>query len=395
MAEIIDDDEPTYRRKAVRRRRGAAQDPDADAATPAAEAAQATPAAASAAPAAKAPAAKAPAARAQLAQDRPAKAPPAQAAPAASDDDDIPERQVVDADALAAEVDALDPGELGRLLGMGGPVEPEAGDEVEGPVVRLTADTVFVDIGGKSEAWLPRAELGDEKVAVGKKLKARVLGTGAQGIRLTRNLSGQAAREGLEHAREAGIPVEGRVESRNDGGFKVALAGLSAFCPISHIDRHPESDLDAYIGRTMPFRILEIRGRDVVVSHRVIADEQAEAEAELLWDRLAEGDSADGVVVSLREFGVFVDIGGVTGLVHKSELGWNAEEEPPKQGDRVRVRVLKVDRDARRISLSLKDPGARPQRPSGGKQQARERAPRDTGSLGTFADLLGGLKIKG
>ncbi len=288
--------------------------------------------------------------------DSPAEAPETvQAAPAVD-----PSRPVLDADALLGELQGLDPAEFGRLLGAGSLSTLEAGDEVEGPVVRVTRDTVFVDIGGKSEAWLPRGEVGDDEAVVGASLRALVLGSGAQGVRLTRSLSGLQSTEALESALEAQIPVDGKVLSRNEGGFQVAVAGATAFCPVSQIDRHPDPDLDRYIGQTLSFRVLELRGRDVVVSHRVIAEEEAATRAEELWATLAPGDGLDGVVVSTRPFGVFVDVGGVTGLVHRSELGWSDDVTVPLRGAHVHVRVIDVDREARRVSLSMKDEGSNP-----------------------------------
>lgn len=287
-----------------------------------------------------------------------AAAPKAPPAPEPPPPVDVPR---LDADALLAELDAMDPNAMGALLGMGDPGLPEPGQQVRGTVVRAGKETILVDIGGKSEAWIERAELGDDNtVRVGDTVEAYVVRADASGVRLSMRLSGAAAQDALHEAHESGLPVEGRVESRSSGGYSVRIGQTRAFCPISHIDRIVESDLDAYLGRTLPFRVLEIRERDVVVSHRRIAEAEAERAAEALWPTLSVGDSHDGVVANVKPFGVFVDIGGIQGLVPTREMGWAAGSEPPTRGSRVSVRILELDRDAGKVTLSLKDPALGP-----------------------------------
>ncbi|MCK6507021.1 S1 RNA-binding domain-containing protein [Myxococcota bacterium] len=392
------DDEPTYRRNSIRRRgvedpvplvveKPAAEKPAA-APPAAAKPAAAKPAAEKAAPAKAAPPRPAPAAdRAEPPARRPA--PPPKAAPLPFD------RPSLDGDALLAELDAFDPAEMARLLGQGGAFVLEPGDEVTGTVARITHDTVFVDIGGKSEAWLPLSELDGAAVEPGQDLTARVLSSGGGGVRLTRHLGAGAGLEALESAMEAGVPVDGRVDSRNTGGFVIAMGGLRAFCPVSHIDRHPAPDLDSYLGRTLPFRILEVRGKDVVVSHKAVAAEEAERQAEKLWATLQPGDALEGVVTGERPFGVFVDIGGLTGLVHKSELSWGDEATMPAAGTRVQVRVVEIDAKARRISLSMKDEAMGPWARVGTEILEGEVYPGKVVRLadfGAFVELLPGLQ---
>ena len=268
-------------------------------------------------------------------------------------------RQTLDGDALLAEFEALGKGGLDALLKGQTARRFRAGDRVTGTVVRVTADSIFVDIGGKAEASLDRSELDGAPPALGSSLTAQVLSTGADGIRLASRMSG-AGLSMLEDAHEAGIPVEGRVEARNSGGFTVRIGGVSAFCPVSQIDRVPESALDRYIGLTASFLITDVRGRDVVVSRRKLQYEAAEEMGAKLLTTLKSGDAVEGVVASTRDFGVFVDLGGLLGLVHRSELGWDPEALPPARGDRVSVRVLEVDRDKRKVSLSMKDQALSP-----------------------------------
>ncbi len=266
----------------------------------------------------------------------------------------------LNADALMAEVNDLTPEQLAELLSAGAPRRYRPGDEATGTVVRIEGGTVFIDVGGKAEALLELAEL-PERPALGDTIKAYVLRIGGNGMRLSQRLGGgDADLETLQQARDAGVPVEGRVKSSNSGGFTVAIGNVSAFCPISQIDRFPGDDPSIYIDQTFPFRVIDIADRKVVVSRRAILDEEAEVKAAELWEKTAAGDVADGVVTGVRDFGVFVDIGGIQGLVHRSELSWSSDTSPPSRGDRVSVRILDVDRDAKRMSMSMKDPAFAP-----------------------------------
>lgn len=336
-------EDPLRRGRVIRRRKGEA--PKADAAPPTAEAA--------------APATSDRPTQARPAQARPAQARQAQAAPAPAAQ--APVRPTVDNDALLAEIQNLSMDDLASLLGGGAPRQLATGDRVEGTVVRITFDSVFVDVGAKSEAVFDAGEFeGKPAPRVGDTLGGFVASAGHRGIRLTRSLAGEGAFEALEAAAEDGTEVEGRVESRNPGGFVVKLGSIRAFCPISQISRLPAEDPDTWLGRTLPFRILEIKDRDIVVSHRKVEEAAAESEAATTWATLEEGDTRSGVVTGVKDFGAFVDIGGVRGLVPRREFGWGFDSPAPKVGTRVDVRVLSVDRDARRVSLSLRDPGARP-----------------------------------
>lgn len=223
----------------------------------------------------------------------------------------------------------------------------EPGDEVEGTVVGFSDADIFVDIGGKAEATLAREEL--TEVAVGDKVTALVLSAGHRGVRLGKRLRGSEAREHLDAALESGVPMEGRVVERNKGGFVVEMGSLRGFCPTSRIDPRPGVDLDAWVGRTLSFRVVEVKGRDIVLDRRSIAEEEAKVRAEALWRELAVGQRRSGVVETLHDFGLFVDLGGVRGLVPARELG----EHPPKSGETVEVRVDRLDQARERVSLSL------------------------------------------
>ena len=409
-----DDNAPTYRRSTIRRRPAGEVSPDG---TPGANpdaSPDGTPSASPDASADATPDASAEATAEQRARALPP-APKAGPGPRHSDSsprrentaaeaadgtqDTRPPRPTLDGDALLAELEGLDQGAFAALLSAGSPTELEAGEEVTGTVVRVTADTIFVDIGAKSEAWLALAELEGQPVHAGERLTARVLGTGGQGVRLTRRLSGAAGPEALEAAMEAGIPVQGRVTDRNTGGFVVALGSTRAFCPVSHIDRHPDNDLDTYVGRTMTFKVLEVRGRDVVVSHRAVAQEEVAAQAAELWTTLKPGAELEGVVTGVKPYGAFVDVGGITGLVHTSELGWSRTETALVAGQRVQVHVVEIDPEAGRLGLSMKDEALGPWSQIGSDAEAaiqvgevyEGKVVRLT-DFGAFIELLPGLQ---
>ena len=262
----------------------------------------------------------------------------------------------VDAAALEAEAKALDASAMAALMSGGVPRDPEPGQQVDGTVASISDSTVFVNIGAKSEGAIDRSTMADpDSLQVGDAVSAFVVRVGSQGIRLAEKLSGAGSREMLEEAFRGRIPVEGTVEGRNPGGFNVMLSGVKAFCPTSQIARLAGDDLDAYVGQTLVFLITEFKERDVVVSHRAHQEAQAAEEATQVWDTLKVGDIRDGAVATVQDFGVFIELGGVQGLLHKSELGQGADVTLPAVGDVVTVRVKSIDRAKERISPGLKD----------------------------------------
>ena len=262
----------------------------------------------------------------------------------------------IDAAALEAEARALDADAMAALMSGGVPRDPEPGQQVEGTIASISESTVFVNIGGKSEGTIDRSTLADpDGLSVGDTISAFVVRVSSQGIKLAEKLSTAGSREMLEEAFRGRIPVEGLVEGRNPGGFNVTLSGIKAFCPTSQIARRAGDDLDIYVGQTLVFLITEFKERDVVVSHRAHQEAQAAEEATQVWDKLKVGDIKDGTVATVQDFGVFVELGGVQGLLHKSELGQGSDVTLPAVGDTVTVRVKSIDRAKERISLGLKD----------------------------------------
>lgn len=291
---------------------------------------------------------------------------------------------------LLDELEGMDPAELAALLEAAQPRRRlEPGQQVVGVVTRVGKDTVFVDIGAKSEGHLDRGELGDVKV--GDEVKATVVADEDGVPVLSVGLTGHAAVDYLEGARESGVPVEGKVTARNAGGFEVRISAVRAFCPASQMSRLPEVDLDAYIGQTLSFRVIE-SGDRVVVSRRVLQEEEAETRAAEMWRSLAPGQALRGTVRSVQPFGFFVDVGGVDGLVPRREIGSNADPRSVvRVGQSMEVTVLEVDREARKLTLSARPVGEDEQ--EWREHQAKQPAP-TSGGFGTFGDLLQGARPK-
>ena len=269
-----------------------------------------------------------------------------------------PPSATMDGAALLEELAALGNDPMADLMAGSAPREPQPGDRVQGVVVRVGMDVAFVSIGAKAEALL-EADAG-ALPALGDTITATVVSAGANGIRLAIGMGRNSGPDAMIEAHEAGLPVEGRVIERNSGGFVVRVGAVRAFCPVSQIDLLPSPDLDTYIDQVFQFKVADVRGRDVVLSRRALMEVEAAAGAEELWAALEAGDRREGVVAGVRDFGVFVDLGGLQGLVHKSEIGWDADGPVPERGQRVSVVVISVDREARRVSLSMKDQHAGP-----------------------------------
>ncbi len=239
----------------------------------------------------------------------------------------------------------------------------EVGEQISGVVSSIDKKSVYVDVGGRSEGIVDRLELTDAdgqlRVKVGDTLTAYVVGGGGEDdIRLGMSHGAKGDKAGLWDAYQGGIPVDGRVESERTGGFEVTVAGKKAFCPYSQIDIFRQ-DAQAYIGEKFRFKIVEYDewGDNMVVSRRQLLEEERERQQAELKESLAVGDVVDGRVTKLMDFGVFVDLGGVEGLIPMSQLAWSRVEsaaEVVSVGDRVKVSIQAIDWEKRRISLSLK-----------------------------------------
>lgn len=249
------------------------------------------------------------------------------------------------------------------------PKRLERGQTIEGRIVAIGAEVAFVDVGGKGEATLELHELKDDEgnleAAVGDYIQATVVST-VGGVTLSRRLvRGAATARQLEDAFHAGLPVDGKVESEVKGGYEVRIAGQRAFCPFSQIDiRRIEGA--THDGQVYQFRILEYRdsGKTIVVSRRALLEEEQRVNAVEVRRSIVPGAVLTGHVVSVREFGAFVDLGaGVQGLLHVSEMGWSRIADPAqivKPGEEITVKVLRVDESTQKVSLGLKQLTADP-----------------------------------
>jgi small subunit ribosomal protein S1 len=285
-----------------------------------------------------------------------------------------------------------------------------AGDQVRGRVIAVGADTAFVAIGGKSEATISLGEFrndetGEITIAVGDQLEATVTDDGSRSgsivLKKTLGRGGHVPGE-LEQALAHGIAVEGVVSGQNKGGFDVQIVGQRAFCPASQIDLR-RRDPSEYVGQRLRFRVTKIEsgGRNIVVSRRSLLEEEAAALAAATWERLQVGATVTGTVSSVRDFGAFVDLGGVEGLIHVSELGHGRPPHPSeivKVGDTVEAQIVKIEPDPktgqRRVGLSLRALAPDPwttvadRFPSGTTVRGRVRK---LESFGAFVELAPGI----
>ncbi len=225
------------------------------------------------------------------------------------------------------------------------------GEKVTGTIFQLGADTAFVSLGGRSEAMIELRELKDEegilRLGVGDTVEAYVLESGARGTLLTRTLSkGSASLAMLAEARTSGLPVEGLVLAVNKGGFEVAVGEARAFVPMSQMDIRFVEKPEQFIGERLKFRVTELRERKVVLSRRSLLEEEQKALAAQTRASLDVGKVLRGRVTAVREFGAFVDLGGIEGLVPVAEMSHTRVGRPSdvcKVGDEVEVEVLRLE----------------------------------------------------
>src|SRR5206468_8770893 len=280
----------------------------------------------------------------------------------ASTDQQHPET-AVDDDTSMSEVDGQLVPDYDRTL-----TSFNEGDVVSGTVVRVDKDEILVDIGYKSEGVIPLSELTirrsvnpDEEVAVGESIDALVLQKEDADGRLI--LSKKRARfekawRRIEAAAESGEPVEGTVIEVVKGGLIIDL-GVRGFLPASLVDIRRVPDLDQYMSTTIECKVIELnRSRNnVVLSRRAVLEEERKEQRQEILDRLQPGLIVEGQISNIVDFGAFVDLNGIDGLIHISELSWSHVNHPSELlniGDTVQVKVLDIDRERQRISLGLK-----------------------------------------
>jgi len=235
---------------------------------------------------------------------------------------------------------------------------PEQGELLRGQVVSISGDDAFVSYGGPSEAVMDSAEL--EGLDVGDMVEGTVVRTSPD-IRISRKMArGKASLELLRGMFENRVPVEGKVSARNKGGFDVNIGGLRAFCPLSQIALGKIDNPDQFVGQTYEFRVTELSddGRRIVVSRAALMKEAASARADETRKAIVPGAELTGTIKTITPFGAFVDLGGIDGLLHVSEMSRRRVNNPNEVvavGQQVNVKVIKVENGGKRISLSMKD----------------------------------------
>lgn len=241
----------------------------------------------------------------------------------------------------------------------------EPGQKVTAKILSISGDWVFIDTGRKGEGVLDRKELldadGNLTVGIGESVTAWFLSASGNELRFTTKVGGGAAGNAqLEEAWRSGIPVEGLVEKEIKGGFEIRIGGsVRAFCPFSQIDLRRAAP-EEFIGKHFSFRVTDYaeRGRNIVVSRRSLLEEERRREKELLRETLAVGQTVRGTVSSIRDFGAFVTVGGIDGLLPISEVGWGRVadiRERLTEGQEIQVVVKSLDWEKEKFSFSLKD----------------------------------------
>jgi small subunit ribosomal protein S1 len=241
-----------------------------------------------------------------------------------------------------------------------------AGELVEGKVVGISDHGVLIDFGYKSEGLAPIEDFtspdGEVAVKVGDPVEVviRTIHTGDAPPQLSRTdaLTRKAWSE-LEAAYREERPVIGKIVDKTKGGLKVELNGIEAFLPGSQIDSRPIRQLDTYIGEEIEARIIKFsrKRNNIVLSRKVITDEVINKQKSETLSNIDVGYIVDGTIKNLTEYGAFVDIGGIDGLLHVTDMSWGRLHHPSemfKQGDHIQVKVLKLDRDKEKISLGYK-----------------------------------------
>ena len=239
------------------------------------------------------------------------------------------------------------------------------GQKVLATVVDVSQDSIFLDVGGKSEGFMDRKELEDDtgtvSVKTGDTLEVYLLSTAKNEMLFTTKIGGgSSSRAHLEEAYRSNIPLEGLVKKEIKGGFEITVAGnVRTFCPYSQMDLKRITDPEKYIGQHMLFKITQFAedGRNIVLSRRIILEEEREKKLEDLKEELQEGMTVRGKIASIKNFGAFVDIDGIEGLIPISEIGWSRTEnihDVLSEGQDVEVVILKLDWENERFSFSLK-----------------------------------------
>ena len=241
----------------------------------------------------------------------------------------------------------------------------EEGVIVSGEVVKIDETYILVDVNFKSEGQIPLDEFmenGQVAVKVGDTVDVYVVRKNERegSIVLSREKAKRMqVLDELEKLLDSGDVVIGRIVRRIKGGYVVEIKGIEAFLPGSHVDLRPVPDMDALVNQDFEFRVLKINRRrsNVIVSRRVLLEEERDRKRGELLTTLEEGQSVNGVVKNITEYGVFIDLGGLDGLLHITDMSWKRIKHPKEMvqlGDELTLKVLSFDREEKKVSLGLK-----------------------------------------
>jgi len=241
----------------------------------------------------------------------------------------------------------------------GRPQTAEAGPpgRKKGKILRIHGKDVFVEVpGGRSQGVLPMEQFPEGPPQVGDEVEVTI--EGAEDGLLLLSRKGAAVHADWDSVAE-GMVVEARVTETNKGGLAVDVNGIRGFLPISQIDLYRIENAEQFVNQRLRCMVTEVdrHERNLVVSRRALLEKEREEQREKTWNELAEGQVRQGVVRSVKDFGAFVDVGGVDGLLHVSEMSWNRVEKADdivQPGQAIKVVVLKIDRERRKVSLGLR-----------------------------------------
>jgi small subunit ribosomal protein S1 len=272
--------------------------------------------------------------------------------------DDSLERELEEALGDMSLMEMMDAEETASRPGAASPV---GGGVRRGRVVDIQGDDIFVDMGGKSQGLLPALQFEDEPLpSIGQMVEVTITGYDASEGLLVLSRKG-AVQAATWASLEEGMIVEGRVTGHNKGGLELVIDGIKAFMPISQIDRLriESEELPGYVNKRLRCEVTDVRRdeQQVIVSRRNVLDREAAEEAKRKFETLVEGQIVSGLVKTIMPYGAFVDIGGTDGLLHVKDMSFTRVEKPEdvvKTGQRLEVMILRIDRDAKKISLGLK-----------------------------------------
>ena len=237
------------------------------------------------------------------------------------------------------------------------------GDVAMGTIIGTVDDYLLVDVGDKAESYIAKSEFrleDGEEIKIGDVFEVFVERRKEEGGLLLSREKAIAIKvwERIAEIQEADETISGKIESRVKGGMSVDI-GVPAFLPYSQIDLRPVKDLDALIGDSMDFKILKFNKKrnNVVISRRAILEEERNKLREEMRSKLAEGQIIKGAITNITDYGLFIDMGGMDGLCHITDLSWGRVSHPAKLykvGEELEVKVLKYDKEHDRVSLGVK-----------------------------------------